>query len=207
MEVLIRLNLNLTMEPFLSKLKDKKLILSSNSPRRQELMKGLELDFEVKVNPVEEKIPQDLPAEYVAAFLSKLKAEAYPDELAENEILITSDTVVIENGRVLGKPSNEQEAFDMIKSLSGATHTVMTAVTMMDRTRRITLEDETKVTFRFLHEDEIWHYIKKYKPFDKAGAYGIQEWIGFIGVSRIEGSYFNVMGFPLHLVYEQLKKW
>jgi len=201
------MNLNLTMEPFLSKLKDKKLILSSNSPRRQELMKGLELDFEVKVNPVEEKIPLDLPAEYVAAFLSKLKAEAYPDELAENEILITSDTVVIENGRVLGKPSDEQEAFDMIKSLSGATHTVMTAVTMMDRTRRITLEDETKVTFRFLHEDEIWHYINKYKPFDKAGAYGIQEWIGFIGVSRIEGSYFNVMGFPLHLVYEQLKKW
>lgn len=170
-------------------------------------MMGLELDFEVKVNPIEEKIPVDLPAEYVAAFLSKLKAEAYPDELAENEILITSDTVVIENGHVLGKPANEQEAFDMIKSLSGATHTVMTAVTMMDRTRRITLEDETKVTFRFLHEDEIWHYIRKYKPFDKAGAYGIQEWIGFIGVSRIEGSYFNVMGFPLHLVYEQLKKW
>lgn len=197
----------MTMEPFLSKLKDKKLILSSNSPRRQELMKGLELDFEVKVNPVEEKIPVNLPAEYVAAFLSKLKAEAYPDELAENEILITSDTVVIENGHVLGKPANEQEAFDMIKSLSGATHTVMTAVTMMDRTRQITLEDETKVTFRFLHEDEIWHYIRKYKPFDKAGAYGIQEWIGFIGVSRIEGSYFNVMGFPLHLVYEQLKKW
>lgn len=207
MEVLIRMNLNLTMEPFLSKLKDKKLILSSNSPRRQELMKGLELEFEVRVNAVEEKIPADLPAEYVAAFLSKLKAEAYPDQLAENEILITSDTVVIENGHVLGKPVNEQEAFDMIKSLSGATHTVMTAVTMMDRKRRITLEDETKVTFRFLNEDEIWHYIRKYKPFDKAGAYGIQEWIGFIGVSRIEGSYFNVMGFPLHLVYEQLKKW
>ena len=195
------------MGPFLSKLKDKKLILSSNSPRRQELMKGLELDFEVKVNQVEEKIPVDLPAEYVAAFLSKLKAEAFPDELAENEILITSDTVVIQNGYALGKPATEQEAFDMIKSLSGATHTVMTAVTMMDRSRRITLEDETKVTFRFLNEDEIWHYIRKYKPFDKAGAYGIQEWIGFIGVSRIEGSYFNVMGFPLHLVYEQLKKW
>lgn len=197
----------MTMEPFLSKLKDKKLILSSNSPRRQELMKGLELDFEVKVNPVDEKFPAGMPAEYVAAFLSKLKSDAYPDELAENEILITSDTVVIENGYVLGKPANEQEAFDMIKSLSGTTHTVMTAVTMKDRNRRITLEDETKVTFRFLHEDEIWHYIKKYKPFDKAGAYGIQEWIGFIGVSRIEGSYFNVMGFPLHLVYEQLKKW
>ena len=197
----------MTMGPFLSKLKDKKLILSSNSPRRQELMKGLELDFEVKVNQVEEKIPVDLPAEYVAAFLSKLKAEAFPDELAENEILITSDTVVIQNGYALGKPATEQEAFDMIKSLSGATHTVMTAVTMMDRSRRITLEDETKVTFRFLNEDEIWQYSRKYKPFDKAGSYGIQEWIGFIGVSRIEGSYFNVMGFPLHLVYEQLKKW
>lgn len=195
------------MEPFLSKLKDKKLILSSNSPRRQELMKGLELDFEVKVNPVDEKFPSEMRAEYVAAYLSKLKADSYPDQLADNEILITSDTVVIENGHLLGKPTNEQEAFDMIKSLSGATHTVMTAVTIMDKNRQITLEEETKVTFRFLDEEEIWHYIRKYEPFDKAGSYGIQEWIGFIGVSRIEGSYFNVMGFPVHLVYEQLKKW
>jgi len=195
------------MEPFLSKLKDKKLILSSNSPRRQELMRGLELEFEVKVNQVDEKIPMGMPAEFVAAYLSKFKAESYPDELAENEILITSDTIVIVNGHLLGKPANEQEAFDMIKSLSGDTHLVITAVTIMDRNRSITLEDETKVTLRFLDEDEIWHYIRKYKPFDKAGAYGIQEWIGFIGVSRIEGSYFNVMGFPLHLVYEQLKKW
>ena len=191
----------------MSKLKDKKLILSSNSPRRQELMRGLELEFEVRVNQVDEKIPAGMPPEFVAAYLSKFKADSYPDELAENEILITSDTVVIENGHLLGKPANEQEAFDMIKSLSGDTHLVITAVTMMDRNRSITLEDETKVTFRFLDEDEIWHYIRKYKPFDKAGAYGIQEWIGFIGVSRIEGSYFNVMGFPLHLVYEQLKKW
>lgn len=195
------------MEPFLSKLKDKKLILSSNSPRRQELMRGLELEFEVKVNQVNEKIPMGMPPEFVAAYLSKFKAESYPDELAENEILITSDTIVIVNGHLLGKPANEQEAFDMIKSLSGDTHLVITAVTIMDRNRSITLEDETKVTLRFLDEDEIWHYIRKYKPFDKAGAYGIQEWIGFIGVSRIEGSYFNVMGFPLHLVYEQLKKW
>lgn len=195
------------MESFLSKLKDKKLILSSNSPRRQELMRGLELEFEVRVNQVDERIPEGMPPEFVAAYLSKFKADSYPDELAENEILITSDTVVIENGHLLGKPTNEQEAFDMIKSLSGDTHLVMTAVTMMDRNRSITLEDETKVTFRFLDEDEIWHYIRKYKPFDKAGAYGIQEWIGFVGVSKIEGSYFNVMGFPLHLVYEQLKKW
>mgnify|MGYP003145934600 CR=1 FL=1 len=122
---------------------------------------------------------------------SRLKSESYPEELKENEILITSDTVVIEKGHVLGKPNSEQQAFDMIKSLSGATHTVMTAVTIKDKNKRITLEDETKVTFRFL----------------EAGAYGIQEWIGFIGVASIEGSYFNVMGFPLHLVYEQLKKW
>ncbi|MDF2157827.1 Maf family nucleotide pyrophosphatase [Algoriphagus sp. CAU 1675] len=195
------------MESFLSKLKGKKIILGSNSPRRQDLLKGLEVEFEIKVNPVDESIPSDMPADYVAAYLSKLKAESYPEELAENEILITSDTVVILDGHILGKPNSEQEAFDMIKSLSGTSHTVMTAVTIMDRLKRITLEDETTVTFRFLEEEEIWHYVREYKPFDKAGAYGIQEWIGFVGVSRIEGSYFNVMGFPLHLVYEQLKKW
>ena len=195
------------MMRFLENLKDKKIILASNSPRRQELLRGLEMEFEIKSSPVDESIPSDIPAEYVAAYLSKLKSESFPDELLENEILITSDTVVIENEHVLGKPQSDQEAFDMIKSLSGATHTVMTAVTIKDRLKRITLEDETLVTFRFLEEEEIWHYIKEYKPFDKAGAYGIQEWIGFIGVSRIEGSYFNVMGFPLHLVYEQLKKW
>lgn len=199
--------MNSTMMRFLENLKDKKIILASNSPRRQELLRGLEIEFEIKSSPVDESIPSDIPAEYVAAYLSKLKSESFPDELLENEILITSDTVVIENGHVLGKPQSDQEAFDMIKSLSGATHTVMTAVTIKDRLKRITLEDETLVTFRFLEEEEIWHYIKEYKPFDKAGAYGIQEWIGFIGVSRIEGSYFNVMGFPLHLVYEQLKKW
>ncbi|NVJ85545.1 MAG: septum formation protein Maf [Algoriphagus sp.] len=195
------------MTRFLENIKDKKIILASNSPRRQELLRGLEIDFEIRTNPVDETIPSDIPAAYVAAYLSKLKAESYPEELLENEILITSDTVVIENGHVLGKPNSEKEAFDMLKSLSGATHTVMTAVTIMDRLKRITLEDETSVTFRFLEEEEIWHYIKEYKPFDKAGAYGIQEWIGFIGVSKIEGSYFNVMGLPLHLVYEQLKKW
>ncbi|TFV97588.1 septum formation protein Maf [Algoriphagus kandeliae] len=195
------------MTRFLENIKDKKIILASNSPRRQELLRGLEIDFEIRTNPVDETIPSDIPAEYVAAYLSKLKAESFPDELLENEILITSDTVVIENGHVLGKPNSEKEAFDMLKSLSGATHTVMTAVTIMDRLKRITLEDETKVTFRFLEEEEIWHYIKQYQPFDKAGAYGIQDWVGFIGVSKLEGSYFNVMGFPLHLVYEQLKKW
>jgi septum formation protein len=187
-------------------LEGKKIILASNSPRRQELLKGLEVAFEVRVSVVEEKIPADLKPEYVAAYLSKLKSDVF-GKLEVGELLITSDTVVIENNHVLGKPANEQEAFDMLKSLSGDTHTVMTAVTMRDTSKQITLEDETLVTFRFLTEDEIWHYIYNYKPFDKAGAYGIQEWIGFMGVTRIEGSYYNVMGFPLHLVYEQLKKW
>jgi septum formation protein len=195
------------MPSFLSNLASKKIILGSNSPRRQELLRGLELDFEVRVHPVEETIPTDLPAEYAAAYLSKLKADAYPWELQENELLITSDTVVVDRGKVLGKPVDEQDAFEMLKNLSGATHTVMTAVTLKDRKTSITLEDEAQVTFRFLEEEEIWHYLDNYRPFDKAGSYGIQEWIGFVGVSSITGSYFTVMGFPLHLVYAQLKKW
>ncbi len=195
------------MPSFLTNLASKKIILGSNSPRRQELLRGLELDFEVRVHPVDELIPADLPAQYAAAYLSKMKADAFPDELQENELLITADTVVIERGKVLGKPETEQEAFEMLKSLSGATHTVMTAVTIKDRKTSITLEDEAEVTFRFLEEEEVWHYLKKYKPFDKAGAYGIQEWIGFVGVSSIQGSYYTVMGFPLHLVYQKLKKW
>ncbi len=195
------------MPSFLTNLASKKIILGSNSPRRQELLRGLELDFEVRVHPVEETIPTDLPAEYAAAYLSKLKADAFPGELQENELLITADTVVIDRGKVLGKPADEQEAFEMLKCLSGATHTVMTAVTLKDRKTSITLEDEAQVTFRFLEEEEIWHYLKNYRPFDKAGSYGIQEWIGFVGVSSIMGSYFTVMGFPLHLVYAQLKKW
>jgi len=184
----------------------KRIILGSNSPRRQELLKGLEVKFEVRVKSVDESVPADLKPEYVAAFLAKLKSDAF-GELESDELVITSDTVVIDHNRLLGKPETEQEAFEMLKSLSGATHKVMTAVTLRDAKKRITVEDETLVTFRFLEEDEIWHYVRNYKPFDKAGAYGIQEWIGFMGVIRIEGSYYNVMGFPLHLIYEQLKKW
>ena len=195
------------MTSFLRNLDSKKIILGSNSPRRQELLRGLELDFEVRVHPVDETIPADLPAQYAAAYLSKLKADAFPGELQENDLLITADTVVIDHDKVLGKPADEQEAFEMLKSLSGATHTVMTAVTIKDRKTSITLEDEAQVTFRFLEEEEIRHYLKKYQPFDKAGSYGIQEWIGFVGVSSILGSYYTVMGFPLHLVYQQLKKW
>jgi septum formation protein len=205
--VLSKKNLTTIMPSFLSNLASKKIILASASPRRQDLLRGLEIDFQVKVFPIDEIIPEEIPAEFAAAYLSKLKADAFPENLQENELLITADTVVIDRGKVLGKPATEQEAFEMLKSLSGATHTVMTAVTIKDRKTSNTLEDEAKVTFCFLEEDEIWHYLKKYQPFDKAGAYGIQEWIGFIGVNSITGSYFTVMGLPLHLVYAQLKKW
>uniref|UniRef100_UPI00404822B6 Maf family nucleotide pyrophosphatase n=1 Tax=Algoriphagus sp. TaxID=1872435 RepID=UPI00404822B6 len=194
------------MPSFLANLASKKIILGSNSPRRQELLRGLELDFEVRVHPIEEDIPTDLPAQYAAAYLSKLKADAFLT-LQENELLITADTVVIDGDKVLGKPMDEEEAFEMLKRLSGATHTVITAVTLKDQKYSITLEDEAKVTFRHLDQEEIRHYLKYYQPYDKAGAYGIQEWIGFVGVSSITGSYFTVMGFPLHLVYAQLKKW
>lgn len=197
----------MTMEPFLDKLKNKKIILASNSPRRQELLRGLGVDFEVKVHPVDETVPADLPADYAAAYLSKLKAESFPVPLEEGQLLITADTIVIVKGKILGKPNSDLEAFDMIRSLSGTTHKVMTAVTFKDHKRQITVEDEAAVSFRFLDEEEIWYYIRNFKPFDKAGAYGIQEWIGFIGVTGIEGSYFTVMGFPQHLVYQQLKKW
>lgn len=204
---LTKKNSTMTMPSTLANLASKKLILGSNSPRRQELLRGLGLEFEVRVHPIAENLPPDLPAAYAAAYLSKLKADAFPGPLDANEILITADTVVIDRGKVLGKPSTELEAFEMLKSLSGTTHTVMTAVTLKDQKTSVTLEDETAVTFRFLDEEEIWYYLKQYQPYDKAGSYGIQEWIGFVGVSSITGSYFTVMGFPLHLVYQQLRKW
>lgn len=194
------------MPSFLTNLTSKKIILGSNSPRRRELLRGLELDFEIRVHPIEEDIPTDLPAQDAAAYLSKLKADAFLD-LQDNELLITADTVVINGDKVLGKPMDEEEAFEMLKRLSGTTHTVITAVTLKDLKTSVTLEDEAKVTFRHLDEEEIRHYLKYYQPYDKAGAYGIQEWIGFVGVNGITGSYFTVMGFPLHLVYAQLKKW
>jgi septum formation protein len=192
------------MPSTLANLASKKLILGSNSPRRQELLRGLGLEFEVRVHPIEENLPPDLPAAYAAAYLSKLKADAFPGPLDANEILITADTVVIDRGKVLGKPSNELEAFEMLKSLSGTTHTVMTAVTLKDHKNSITLEDETEVTFRFLDEEEVWHYLKKYQPFDKAGSYGIQEWIGSVAVQKIEGSFNNVVGLPTLELYNTL---
>jgi septum formation protein len=185
----------------------KKLILASQSPRRKELLKGLGVDFEIRIKDINEDFPQNLDPSEVAGFLSAKKAAAFASEIGPDEILLTSDTVVILNGKILGKPADEEEAFEMISALSGKTHLVTTGITFLTLGKELTLSDTAKVFFKELSRQEIEYYISNYKPFDKAGAYGIQEWIGFVGVQKIEGSYFTVMGLPIHLVYDVLKNW
>lgn len=183
-----------------------KLILASNSPRRLELLKGLDLKFEVRVkNGVVENYPANLPAEQVPEYISKEKAAAY--DIQAGETLLTADTVVIYNGTIMGKPKNATEAKAMLQELSGHTHHVVTGVSITTRERQVSFSDITAVTFRNLTEDEINYYVEHYKPFDKAGAYGVQEWIGYIGVTRIEGSFYNVMGLPVERVYQVLKEF
>ncbi len=187
-----------------SKLQKYKLILASGSPRRQQFFKDLDLDFEIRLKEIEEIFPPELKAEEITNYLAELKASAFEGELNDNEILITSDTIVWHNNRALGKPKDTQDAFDILKSLSNATHEVITSVCFKTNLETTVLYEVTKVTFNELSDESIWYYIENYKPFDKAGAYGIQEWIGFVGVSRIEGSYANVMGMPTDKVYEYL---
>ena len=186
------------------KLKDYNIILASGSPRRQEFLKTLDIDFKIHLKPVEEIYPEKLKHSEISDYLSVLKAEPFLEDLKENDILITSDTIVWHNNQALGKPKNEKDAFDMITSMSGKTHEVVTSVCFSSKDKQHVINDITKVTFKDFTKDEIWYYLKNYKPFDKAGAYGIQEWIGQIGVTNLEGSYFNVMGFPVHLVYKTL---
>ena len=186
------------------KLKDYSIILASGSPRRQEFLKTLDIDFKIQLKPVEEIYPEKLKHSEISDYLSVLKAEPFLEDLKENDILITSDTIVWHNKQALGKPKDEQDAFDMLTSMSGKTHEVITSVCFSSKDKQQVINDITKVTFKDFSEEEIWYYINNYKPFDKAGAYGIQEWIGQIGVTNLEGSYFNVMGFPVHLVYKTL---
>ena len=187
-----------------NKLHNYSLILASGSPRRQQFFKDLDLDFEIRLKEIEEIYPPELKAEEITNYLAELKANAFEGELQANEILITSDTIVWHNGRALGKPKDEQDAFAILKSLSNSTHDVVTSVCFKTNSETKLLHEITKVTFNELSEDVIRYYIENYKPFDKAGAYGIQEWIGFVGVSKIEGSYANVMGMPTDKVYEYL---
>lgn len=189
---------------FNEKIKQHHIILASASPRRQQFFKDLSLDFEIRLKPVIEEYPQRLTHFEISDYLAQLKALPFKKELKPNDILITSDTIVWHDNKALGKPSDAAEAFKIIKSLSNTTHQVITSVCFTTMTSEKTVNAVTKVTFKNLTDAEINHYIKTCKPFDKAGAYGIQEWIGQIGVTKIEGSYFNVMGLPTHLVYETL---
>lgn len=192
----------------------KRIILASNSPRRQELLRGLDLEFTVDTrNDFEESLEPGVPAHLVPVHMSEGKSHGFHRPLEEDEVLITADTVVIvpsvhEEGRdavVLGKPHSREEAVDMLRLLSGRTHEVVTAVTIRSAERELTFSDSTSVTFAALEDGEIDYYIDHYRPFDKAGAYGIQEWIGLAAIERIEGSYFNVVGFPVQRVWAELK--
>jgi septum formation protein len=183
-----------------------KVILASNSPRRKELLAGLDLQFEVRVlRDIDESYPNDLPTLKIAEFISKKKADAYIGTMAADELVITADTVVILGDEVMGKPHDEADAKRMLGELSGRTHQVATGVTLSTNERQMSFSVVTNVTFKQLTSDEIDYYVHTYRPMDKAGAYGIQEWIGYIGVTALEGSYFNVMGLPVQRIYEALK--
>ena len=182
------------------------IILASNSPRRKELLAGLDLQFKVRVlQDVDESYPNDLPTLEIAEFISKKKADAYIQTMADDELVITADTVVILGDEVMGKPHDEADAKRMLGELSGQTHQVATGVTLSTKERQMSFSVVTDVTFKQLSSDEIDYYIRTYHPMDKAGAYGIQEWIGYIGVTALKGSYFNVMGLPVQRIYEALK--
>ena len=202
------------------------ILLGSASPRRRELLAGLDIPFTAVSIDADESFPRDLKEGDIPYYISRAKARAYVSQLTDSQLLITSDTIVWADGKMLGKPHDETEAFAMLRALSGKTHQVYTAVTFAEKEALgisesrctdisekeesqlvlMTEVDKTDVTFKDLTDEEIRYYIDRYKPFDKAGAYGIQEWIGYIGCTAIHGSYFNVMGFPVHLVYQYLKK-
>ena len=182
------------------------IILASNSPRRKELLGGLGIDFEVRIiEGIDESYPADLPTAEVAEYISHKKAAPYLSQMVADELVITADTIVVLGTQVMGKPHDEADACRMLRALSGQTHQVITGVTLTTLQRQQSFSVTTDVTFKPLTDDEIHHYVTHYRPFDKAGAYGIQEWIGYIGVTSLRGSYFNVMGLPVQRIYEALK--
>lgn len=185
---------------------DLKIILASKSPRRQGLIRDLGIPFEVRIHDVDEVYPDTLAAHEVPGYLARLKSTPLIDTLKEGEVLLTSDTVVIQDGIVLGKPKNAGEASEMLRSLSGNSHEVITGVSLVSRQKEIRFDNRTMVHFDSLTPEEIAYYIDRYQPYDKAGSYGIQEWIGYIGIRKIEGCYYNVMGLPVHQVYQTLKR-
>ncbi|MFI8380165.1 Maf family nucleotide pyrophosphatase [Leeuwenhoekiella sp. NPDC079379] len=187
-------------------LKTNKIILASQSPRRQELLSALEIDFEVRLKPVEETYPEGMQPFEIAEFIAQKKAAAFSQDLKENEILITGDTLVFKDNQALGKPKDAQQATQMLQLLNGTSHQVISSVCVTTVKQQLTTHDTATVHFIKLSEEEIEHYIKIYRPFDKAGAYGIQEWIGHIALEKLEGSYNTVMGLPTQKLYTLLKQ-
>ena len=190
------------------KITDYKVLLASNSPRREELLRGLDIDFEIKLLPdIDESYPSDLPVEEVAEFIALKKAKSYTSNLNDDELLITADTVVILNNVIYGKPSNKEEAKEMLCVLSGNIHRVISGVCLASTKKKTSFSVVSDVEFSELTNEEIAYYIERYAPYDKAGSYGIQEWIGYIGVKHLSGSYFNIMGLPIQRLYNEMKRF
>ena len=188
-------------------LTDYKIILASKSPRRRQLLEGLDISFEVIIHEVDETFPDGLPMEEIPVYLAKLKAEPFTEELSHDALVITADTIVWIEGVVLGKPYDYEHAAEMLRQLSGKKHIVVTGVCLTSREKQVTFSESTEVCFKELSENEIDFYLQNYRPYDKAGSYGVQEWIGYIAITKIEGSYFNVMGLPVQRLYEELLKF
>ena len=192
----------------LDSLKRYSVILASNSPRRRELLADLGIDFQVRtLKDIDESYPDSLRGEEIPMFISGKKAEAYKQKMADDEMIITADTIVYDHGQVLGKPKDREEAISMLRQLSGHAHEVITGVSIVTKEKTRQFASTSKVYFDTLADDEIIYYVDNYHPFDKAGAYGVQEWIGYVAVTRIEGSYFNVMGLPIQRLYTDLKSF
>ena len=195
----------------LANLQHYRIVLGSNSPRRKELLAGLDLEFEVEVIPgIDESYPDDLMADEIPAYIARKKAEAYLEKMTDNELLITADTIVVTYGqpdRILGKPADREEAIEMLCHLSDHVHEVITGVCLTTKPKTVSFSVSSAVAFSKLEKDDIIYYVDKYRPYDKAGSYGIQEWIGYVGVEAINGSFYNVMGLPVQRLYQELKKF
>ncbi len=191
----------------LKNLENYKLVLASESPRRQQLLRELGLEFEVRPSFMEEFYPEELGMTAIPVYLAELKADALKNEMKENELLITADTIVWKDDQVMNKPKSRNEAIAMLKSLSGAQHQVITGMHLMSVSKKVSFHAVTEVCFDELTDEEIIYYVDHYSPYDKAGAYGIQEWIGYVGINRIDGSFYNVMGLPIHKLYQHLKEF